>query len=814
MPSLGPIPAEIAIICDYPEYAGFNIRAVTDTLARLGIRAESCFITTITELVPPKGDDGSPDIDQWISSRKTCPGPGWVKHASSWIAEELASGFTKVDAQLVEVKPKLIIALGKAPLLYTTGYSAIDSWRGSRLTCGKNPATVIPTFHPRRLVKQPDVRFILEMDLKRAYNVYTGKQLPRAYRFQTEPSFQSAQRALFNLLDRANNGPLLLSGDLETRAGHIACFGIAWSETEAICIPHLVISDDNPFYWSLDEEAILVSLYTQLFTHENIIWTGQNFSYDCQYFWRHWGVVPLRVYDTMIGHHALHSNIKKGLDFLSSMYAHDHVYWKDEIKDWDPKIGEKQYWEYNCKDACITWEITKEIQDAAKDRMSGSFNRDPARAPAYKHIEFQQSLFFPVLRMMNRGIRWDQAKRAKWQKELFTVVFDRQQLLNWVVGYDINAKSPKQLLNLFYDELKIPGIRALGKETLSTNSPTLALIAERHPMLAPLCQLITELRSLGVFQSNFLAADVDIDGRMRTSFSIAGPTTYRFASRENAFYSGMNFQNLPVKEKEKIKGVGDYVKLPNIRELALPDPGKTFFDIDLDRADMQVVGWESDDKNLKEALRKGIDLHCMSAAEIFGIKGIPVDELIETHPNYLNHRGKIGKLNRDKTKNGGHACDYAVGDRKLAQTLGISVAEAGAFKARWFGMFPGIRLWHLRTAEQVAKQGYIENKFGARLYCFGRFDLPEFLGWMPQSTVSGVINRALVRIDAVQQAGMTEIELLIQVHDSLAGQFPTSRTVVEVQNLKTLASIIVPYDDPLIIPVGVKTSTESWGACK
>lgn len=811
MPSAGPIPAEIAIICDYPDFgSSFNIRLVTEKLAKLGIAADSCFITTLLELPPPKGDDGSPDIDHYISSRKTCPGTGWSKESNSWISSELYVGFRRVDAQLAEVQPKLIIALGKAPLLYTTGYDKIDSWRGSRLTNSRFSAQVVPMFHPRRIVKQPDARFILEMDVTRAYNIYTSKQLPRHYDFTTRPTFGTVQDTLLSLLLRAENGPLLLSGDLETRAGHIACFGIAWSATEAICIPHLIIDDRNPFYWSLEDEAIIVSLYVQLFTHPNVTWTGQNFSYDCQYFWRHWGCCPLRVYDTMIGHHALHSNIKKGLDFLSSMYAQDHVYWKDEIKDWDPNIGELQYWEYNCKDACITYEITSEIQQAAEDRSEVS---SPVHTSAYRHVQFQQSLFFPVLRMMNRGIRWDIPKRDGWKKELLTTVFDRQQLLNWVVGYDINAKSPKQLLNLFYDELKIPGIRALGKETLSTNSPTLAIIAEKYPMLAPLCQLITELRSLGVFQSNFLAAEVDIDGRMRTSFSIAGPTTYRFASRENAFYSGMNMQNIPIKEKEKIKGVGDYVKLPNIRELALPDPGKTFFDIDLDRADMQIVGWESEDKNLKDALRKGIDLHCMSAAEIFNIKGIPIDELIETHPNYLDHRGRIGKAHRDKTKNGGHACDYGVGDRKLAQTLGITVHEAAAFKARWFGLFPGIRKWQLRVEESVAKTGYLENKFGARLYCFGRFDLPEFLGWLPQSTVSGVINRALVNIDRAQQNGKTNIELLIQVHDSLAGQFPTNEFEQSKMDLIDLCSIPVPYDDVLVIPVGVKTSRESWGKC-
>ena len=70
----------------------------------------------------------------------------------------------------------------------------------------------------------------------------------------------------------------------------------------------------------------------------------------------------------MIGAHALHSNIRKGLDFLSSMYAQDHIYWKDEIKEWDPAIGEQQFWTYNCKDACITFEIWPKILEMTNDR--------------------------------------------------------------------------------------------------------------------------------------------------------------------------------------------------------------------------------------------------------------------------------------------------------------------------------------------------------------------------------------------------------------------------------------------------------------
>lgn len=792
----GPIPAEIAIITDWSEPNGFNIRQVTDLLSKLGIEPGSCFITSLLNEPPPR-TDGEPDIEHYINDRKTCPGTGWTHTGSAWIHPLLKAGFDRVNAQLNEVKPKLVISLGVAPLLLLTNQTKLESWCGSRLSPPDREFTVLPTFHPRRLIKQPDQRFMLQMDLTRAYNIYTGKQVPKVYDFFLQPSFETVVETLQMLLNQAYIEPIKLSGDIETRAGHIACMGIAWSDSQAICIPHFTVAED-PFYWPAEQEAFILKLYGQLFRHKNITWVGQNFSYDVQYFLRHWGIVPRAVRDTMIGHHALHSNIKKGLDFLSRMYADDHIYWKDEIKEWDPKIGEKQYWGYNCKDACITWEIDSKIQDATLGREG--------------HSTFQQSQFWPVQRMMNRGIKRDAEKHKNFRGQLLMLQQEKEAELNWLVGREINPRSSKQLIDLFYKELGIPGIRALGKETLTTNSPTMQIIAETHPMLQPLCKLIVEIRSISVFLSTFIEAKLDIDGRLRSDFAIAGPTSYRYASRENAFGSGHNFQNIPVKEKQKVKG-GEYVKLPNIRELFIPDQGKTFFDIDLDRADMQIVGWESGDENLKLALKKGIDLHCMSAAEIFGIRGIPVDELIESHPNYLEHRAKIGKQNRDKTKNGGHACDYGVGVPKLAQTLGITRHEAEAFRARWFNLFPGIRAWQVRVEQQVLTYGFLENPFGARLYNFGRFNLPEFLGWLPQSTVAGVINRGLVAIDHAHQQGETTIELLIQVHDSLAGQFPTYLKNKEIANLRRLASVIVPYEDPLIIPVGVKTSEISWGQC-
>jgi len=430
------------------------------------------------------------------------------------------------------------------------------------------------------------------------------------------------------------------------------------------------------------------------------------------------------------------------------------------------------------------------------------------------HFTFQQSLFFPVLRMMNRGIRIDVSQKAALRDALIKAQFERQERLDYLAGHPLNPNSPTQLSEFFYNDLGIPGVKNLTGDSLTTDSPAMALIAERQPILKPLCQLIVELRSISVFLSTFIDARLDSDGRMRCSFNIAGTETYRFSSSENAFGSGMNLQNIPVKEKQKIKGGADYIALPNIRKLFIPDPGHTFFDIDLDRADLQVVIWEADDADMKKALRSGLDMHCVNACDVFDIKGIPYDELAEGHPNYPDHRGRIGEAARGKAKAGVHATNYGVGDRKLAQTLGITVAEAARFRARWFAAHPGIRKWHLRTEKAATKRGFIENRFGARIYTFGRINLPELLGWLPQSTVAGVINRGLCAIDAAQQRGETSIQLLIQVHDSLAGQFKTFRKAEEVENLKKLARVEVPYEEPLIIPVGVKLSEKSWGDAK
>ncbi len=252
--------------------------------------------------------------------------------------------------------------------------------------------------------------------------------------------------------------------------------------------------------------------------------------------------------------------------------------------------------------------------------------------------------------------------------------------------------------------------------------------------------------------------------------------------------------------------------LPNVRKFFTPDPGYTICDTDLDRADLQVVVWESNDDELKRALRDGVDLHILNGISLDNMPCPPIEELVESHPKYPEHRARFGKQ-RQLAKAFIHGTNYGGGARTMAIAAGCTVHQAELLQARWFAAHPGIKEWHRRTEKQLQTSRMVTNRFGYRRPYFERIEglLPEALAWVPQSTVALYINMIW---DAVVKAD-PRIQVLMQVHDSLVWQCPTPYFDDCKSNFRRAAnSIIIPYDDPLIIPVGFNSSTSSWGEVK
>jgi hypothetical protein len=119
-------------------------------------------------------------------------------------------------------------------------------------------------------------------------------------------------------------------------------------------------------YWSEEEEALVLDSIRAVLTHPNAYVLGQNLLYDCQYTWKWWHFVPSVRFDTMVAHHTAFPGLPKALDFQASMYCENYVWWKGDSKDWDPKIGEEQFWRYNCEDAVRTFEIAEALGVSAK----------------------------------------------------------------------------------------------------------------------------------------------------------------------------------------------------------------------------------------------------------------------------------------------------------------------------------------------------------------------------------------------------------------------------------------------------------------
>ena len=805
IPPSGPVPARIMLVGEAPgetemrrrePFVGASGQLLNEMLHEAGLMRSECFLTNVCRLQPPGND-----IEQWIPKVKKNITEDMVPLRDKMVKPIVLSGFHLLEREIDMVRPNIIVAFGNVSMWALTGKWGIKSWRGSLLsTEGLSSSLspkVIPVYHPAYIMRDWSARAISVQDLRRAKQEITTEEISGSeYSFILRPSYSAVSSYLKDCHDALDQAPTTIACDIETRSGHIACVGLARDKLSALCIPFMCVERPEG-YWLPEEELAVIQSLRQVLTHPNARVVGQNFIYDTQYFWRHWGFVPRFDRDTMLAHHSCFTTLPKGLDYLSSMYCEKHVYWKAEGKNWDRKTGEDQLWAYNCKDCVITFECDEGIQ-ATVDRLG-----------LRKQSDFQQEMFWPVLQAMVRGVRVDEAKRAEFALELQDEISHREQWFIDVLGHPLNPRSPLQMKHLFYEDLRQREIHSRATGNITLDDEALQKIGAREPILRPLVRRINEYRSLGVFLSTFVGAKLDRDHRLRCSYNIAGTSTLRLSSSKDAFASGLNLQNIPA--GGDASDDTDALQLPNVKTLFIPDPGYTFFDGDLDRADLQVVAWEAQDEDLKAALRGKVDIHLHSARAIYNLP-ISDDELLEAHPNFREIKSRYA-IQRQNCKSIVHATNYIGSARTVAAAIGLPIHEVDKFQRRWFEIHPGIKRWHIRVINQLKTKKYVENRFGFRRYSFDRIDseLPEAIAWIPQSTVGHYINRIWLSI----YHSLPDVQVLLQVHDSLAGQFPNSVTAMYKKHILDLAShVTVPYDDPLVIPLSLKTSIKSWGDCK
>lgn len=761
-------------------FVGASGYELSKMLGEAGINMDDCYIDNVCQWRPPGND-----MSKWLHDKKaTGKKNGDMLINGRWANKQVADGYAELQERLTTFKPEVIIGFGNTALWALAGKWGVMNWRGSELVLD-NGTHFVPTIHPAAVLRDWSLRPTVMHDLsyRVARRLKSGFVTP-AWNFKTFPSFGEVMGQLTWL----ENHPCDVAADIETMNGGTVCLGLAWSSRDALCIP---FRDQAGVYWDADDQKEIIAQLVRTFKRCKLI--GQNWQYDRQYLQENFGIDLQPAFDTFVAQSVLFPGTQRTLGYLASMYCDWHEYWKEDGKEWNQGIKDfNKEFRYNCRDACVTWEVGQVIR-----RKLEFADLMPQFMEQMEYGEY-------VYRMMRRGVTRSVERTERLIEECKEAVHHRKLAVAQAAGKEVNFNSPKQVSDLFYKQLGCKTHKKRGTDSLTTDDEALKKVCEENPDIAPIALAILESRSLDKLRSTFLEAECDPDGQFRASWMCPGTESFRLSSSTNAFYRGGNLQNI-TSGKHTHSGR----KLPNLRATIVPPPGHGYFNVDLERADLQVVAWEANDDVLKRALRDHLDIHLMNARDLFGLP-ISDDEFLDPERVKYLADDKY-EQQRHFAKSFVHGTNYGGKHRTMAVQCKCSVREAEDGQKRWFRAHPGILDWHNRTNAHLRASRTVTNRFGYRRVFFDRIDgvLPEALAWIPQSTVAIVIGRMHRAIENATEWGM---KITMQGHDSLAGIY---RLEHEEELFKRAyeasKTVVIPYSDPLHIPLELSTSLSSWG---
>lgn len=555
-------------------FVGESGKELTRILADAGISRSQVFLTNCFGAQPPGNEAW-----RFFNPRGDVRWKGL--NPTPWIKSEL----NRLYHQLRELRPTIVIAAGNyalwalteslvsfssestgdgATVLVPTG---IMSWRGSMLVSRipeiELELKILPILHPAAILRAWYQRAVTVHDLStRIPLALSGDWRPTPPPNVIHmPTFSEADGVLGNWLIHAASGNVLrLSHDIETARGSITCMAFAdgpyAAGSTALVIPLVRPQKSGDFtsFWTPQEEFSLTKLMRQLVSYPNVRIEGQNYNYDTQWIERDWGIRPNLDFDTMLAHHLLWPGTPKGLDYISSLYNKYYWYWKDDNKEWELKLGGwEDHLRYNAEDALRTFECATELRAQI---IAQGFTDLWAWEKAKNNL---------ALEMMRRGIAIDRRKRAEMS---FQLQHERERINSWLAKIIPQGlltespyapknstkswwSSPKQQKDLFFRILGFPSKRSrkTGQETLDAEA--LEKLKKDVPWAARVWDALELQRSIGVFKSTFIEAELEPDGRMKCSFNTAGTETFRWSSSTNAFWRGTNLQNIPKGEERE-----------------------------------------------------------------------------------------------------------------------------------------------------------------------------------------------------------------------------------------------------------------------
>jgi DNA polymerase-1 len=532
-------------------------------------------------------------------------------------------------------------------------------------------------------------------------------------------------------------------------------------------------------------EADALAALKPLLEDLGVLKIGQNFKFDWQIFALRG--IEIAPYDDamLMSYVADAGRSDHGLDPLARRYFdHQTIDFNEVTKAGRSKItfdnvDIAKATEYAAEDADVTlrlWQVLK------------------ARLPAERVLNVYETLERPLLRVLarmeRRGISIDRQVLARLSGEFAQEAAGLEGEINKLAGEPVNPGSPKQIGDILFGKLGLAGGSRTKTGQWGTGARMLEELAEQGHALP---QKILDWRQVSKLKSTYTDALPGFVNptthRVHTNYALASTTTGRLSSSEP------NLQNIPIRTEDGRK----------IRRAFIATPGMKLVSADYSQIELRLLAEIAGIEQLRKAFRDGLDIHAMTASEMFGV---PIKDM----PGEVRRRAKAINF----------GIIYGISAFGLANQLGIGREEAGTYIRKYFERFPGIRDYMEETKGFAKKHGYVLTLFGRKCHypdiaasnaSIRAFNERAAVNATLQGSAADIIRRAMIRMDDALSERKLAAQMLLQVHDELVFEVP------EAEVEKTLPVVTkVMIDAPLpavslTVPLHVEAhAADNWDA--
>jgi DNA polymerase-1 len=527
------------------------------------------------------------------------------------------------------------------------------------------------------------------------------------------------------------------------------------------------------------DRARALEILKPMLEDRSILKIGQNIKYDMTVL-RRYGVDVIAVDDTMLLSHVLDAGRHgHGMDELSQRHldikpiAYKEVAGTGKAQVTFDRVALDVARDYAAEDADITLRLHRLLKPRLMQEHLVSL---------YETIE--RPLIGLLCTMEMAGIKVDRGELVRLSADFSDRASRLEAEIHELAGEEFNVGSPKQLGEILFDKMSLPGAKKTKTGAYVTSADVLeSLAAQGHdlPVRVVDYRHLTKLKST---YTDALQAQINPEtGRVHTAYAMAGAATGRLASTDP------NLQNIPVRTEEGRR----------IRRAFVAEPGHKLLSADYSQIELRVLAHIADIASLKEAFRDGLDIHALTASQVFDVPIEGMDPMVRRSAKAIN----FGII-------------YGMSAFGLSRQLGIPQGESKRYIDAYFERYPGIRDYMERVKEFCRGHGFVETAFGRRVHLTGindknparrNFSERAAINAPIQGSAADIIKRAMLRIPAALDGAGLKARMLLQVHDELVFEVPDA----EVDQTAAVVSEIMAGAAQLTVPLVVDTgSGDNW----